>query len=268
MINASLTISQQDQLHLVAWSQGNTQTLIAGADAKVGPYLRSKVKLWVALSPVSFLYDSSSTLLTIVSRFHLADLLENFFPYGVLQGGPALSMLETFLCKVTLGELCKLSVDLICGISKADSKLSLERLTAHFPAGCSVKDVDHYQQFIDSPLFARFNYGQTGNEHEYNRTTPPSYNLTNFKDNFSKSKSKRGGIDLLTKETMKVALFAAGNDDLVSAKDLQRLLAEFPPEMIYANNLYEGFSHVTWMVGDSNSFTKWGKDVLELLANF
>jgi len=257
MISATLALSNQTKLNLIAWSQGNTQTFIAGSDSKVGPKLHDSIKLWIALSPVSFLYDSTSTLISLMSRFHLADILEDVFPYGILQGGPALSALETFLCKVTLGELCKLSVDLICGVSNADSTSSLERLTAHFPAGCSVKDLDHYQQFIDAPIFAEFNYGEEGNIREYGKRTPPSYNLTNF----NRYGTGGGG-------GMQVALFAAGNDDLVNSKDIERLLAELPPDVIHSNNFYDGFSHVTWMVGTTAAFQKWGGDVLSLLENF
>ena len=126
--------------------------------------------------------------------------------------------------------------------------IGLERLTAHFPAGCSVKDVSHYEQFIDQPVFAKFDYGKEGNEKEYNETIAPNYNISNSQ--------------------IKLALFAGGQDDLVNSKDLQRMTKEFPPKMIVANNLYDGFSHVTWMVGSETAFDKWGNDVLELLIRF
>ena len=248
MIDTTLNITGKKNLNLIAWSQGNTQTFIASSDSHIGKKLSQQINLWIALSPVTYLYDSSSTLLTLVSRLHLADVLEAAFPYGVLQGGPALSALETFLCEITFGELCKLSVDLICGVSKDDTVTGLERLTAHFPAGCSVKDVSHYEQFIDQPVFAKFDYGKEGNEKEYNETIAPNYNITNSQ--------------------IKLALFAGGQDDLVNSKDLQRMTKEFPPKMIVANNLYDGFSHVTWMVGSEAAFDKWGNDVLELLIRF
>jgi lysosomal acid lipase/cholesteryl ester hydrolase len=248
MVSAALSIAKRPKLNLIAWSQGNTQTLIAGSDPTVGPFLAHKIGLWIALSPVSFLYDSSSTLLTLLSRFHLAGVLEAAFPYGILQGGPALSALETLLCKLTFGALCKLSVDLICGVSAADSTASLERLTAHFPAGCSVKDLNHYENFVDHQVFRKFNYGAVGNREEYGTATPPPYNMSHFQSS---------GI--------KLAIYAAGNDDLVNAKDLLRLESLFPPSLIQAQKLYDGFSHVTWMVGTTAAFQQWGGDVLNML---
>ena len=38
----------------------------------------------------------------------------------------------------------------------------IERMTAHFPAGTSVKDLDHYAQWIDDspPFLGSFDYGK------------------------------------------------------------------------------------------------------------
>ena len=64
---------------------------------------------------------------------------------------------------------------------------------------------------------------------------------------------------------IKLAIYAAGNDHLVNAKDLLRLESLFPPALIQAQKLYDGFSHVTWMVGTTAAFQQWGGDVLNML---
>ena len=71
----------------------------------------------------------------------LGALIEAFAPYGFLDGSKGMSDLERFLCKITLGALCKIGVDTVCGTSSADSSAMIERLTSHFPAGTSVKDM-------------------------------------------------------------------------------------------------------------------------------
>ena len=49
-----------------------------------------------------------------------------------------------------------------------DDAAMVERLTAHFPAGTSVKDMDHYSQWIkqDPPFFGRFDYGKARGRYE------------------------------------------------------------------------------------------------------
>lgn len=247
LIEAALNLAGGDvgSLSLIAWSQGNTQTLVAGSDPAVIARIGHKVNLWIALSPVSYLVHSKSLLLTISARLKLGAILEAVYPFGFLDGSSDLSMLEQFLCKVTLGELCKLSVDAICGTSDCDDKSALERLVSHFPAGTSVKDLTHFEQLIDAPFFQRFDYGIAGNQIEYDQSTPPLYNVSHF--------------------PFPTALFLGGNDDLVSGDDVVRLEAQLPAERIRHINYYKNFSHVTWIVGDADASRLWLADVLEML---
>ena len=83
------------------------------------------VDLWIALSPVSYMNHQQSWLLGTLSRLHLADVVNSLFPYGFLADpfwDSGISDLEKFLCKATLGLVCKLSVDLVCGTSSLDSR--------------------------------------------------------------------------------------------------------------------------------------------------
>ena len=43
----------------------------------------------------------------------------------------------------------------VCGESSLDDALLIENVAAHFPAGTSVKDMLHYEQFIKHGNFAR-----------------------------------------------------------------------------------------------------------------
>lgn len=246
LIEAALSMTGGIQsLSLIAWSQGNTQTLVAGSDPATIARIGHKINLWIALSPVSYLDHSKSVLLNVAARLKLGAILEVAYPYGFLSGSSDLSMLERFLCKVTFGELCKLSVDAICGVSDCDDTGALERLVAHFPAGTSVKDLTHYEQFIDTPFFGRYDYGAAGNQLEYGTKTPPMYNVSQF--------------------PFRTALFLGGNDDLVSGDDVVRLEAQLPTERIRHIKYYKDFSHVTWMVGDAKSSSTWIADALVLL---
>ena len=92
----------------------------------------SAMGLETTVSPVSYLADSTSLLLTVCAKLKLGVLLESFAPYGFLDGSKGFSDLERFLCTVTLGVLCKVGVDTVCGTSSADSSAMIERLTSHF----------------------------------------------------------------------------------------------------------------------------------------
>ena len=62
--------------------------------------------------------------------------LQDAFPYDFLSGSKALSAFEKFICDVTLGITCKISVDFICGTSDEDDKDVIDnRFVVHFPAG-------------------------------------------------------------------------------------------------------------------------------------
>jgi hypothetical protein len=47
---------------------------------------------------------------------------------------------------VTFGVICEITVDVICGRSSVDNGDAILNLAAHFPAGTSVKDLEHYEQ--------------------------------------------------------------------------------------------------------------------------
>lgn len=50
----------------------------------------------------------------------------------------------------------------------------------HFPAGTSVKNFLHFQQFVSSGLFRKFDYGHDQNIKIYGTPEPPEYNITNI----------------------------------------------------------------------------------------
>lgn len=113
-----------------------------------------------------------------------AAILDELYPYSFLPGSESLHRLEETLCKLTDGNICRLSLALIIGStevwpqpapawfapfsdliessSQLDDVEAIRRLEAHFPAGTSVKDMEHFAQFIrHSPaFFGKFNYGK------------------------------------------------------------------------------------------------------------
>jgi lysosomal acid lipase/cholesteryl ester hydrolase len=153
-------------------------------------------------------------------------------------------------CKLTKGVVCKLVVDALCGSSSLDLPAEIERFATHFPAGTSMKDLDHYAQFVRKPVFSHFDYGKAGNERAYGQAEPPPYNMSDFAP----------GVP--------VALFAGQKDAMVALDDVWRLESEFRPGAIIFTKLYDGFSHLTWFASSSSNWRLWSDDLWPLMAKY
>merc|ERR1711998_156693 len=115
--------------------------------------------------------------------------------------GPA--ALDEF-CKISDGLICDVVVDIIAGQSELDSSAAVTNFVAHFPAGISMKGVDHYAQSIRNGGFKEFDYGKNRNMQEYGQFEPPSYDLS--------------------KISVPTALFVGEHDDLGDPEDVDGFL--------------------------------------------
>eukprot|EP00434_Breviolum_minutum_P034673 symbB.v1.2.030691.t3/scaffold3488.1/size55655/5 len=239
-----LTTTSKSDLTFVGWSQGTTQMFIA-AQGPDRDYLKSHVNLFVALSPVSYLTHQTSLLLSVAQRFRLGVILGKAYPYDVFSWSE-LPTMANLLCKVTFGVLCEITVDVICGRSSVDNSDAITNLAAHFPAGTSVKDFEHYEQFIDREHFGRFDYGKEGNMEHYGVPEAPLYNASKLE--------------------MPTALFRGSKDTLGDPEDVKRLLKDLNSDKhIVFSKEYEDYSHLTWMVGLTD---EWITDLKVLLKQY
>ena len=236
----------------VGWSQATTAFMAATMDTDIGEYLSHHVRLFIALSPVSYLTHSGSVLINVLGKFKLSKLLLDLFPYGILDGSEAEDKFEEFLCKVSLGELCKIGVDSVCGDVPTDSRVQIERLTTHFPTGTSVKDFNQYEQFLEAspPFFGYYSYGEKGNLEHYGTKTAPIYNVTNYN------------------RKIPIAFFRGDSDLLVEAKDFERLRDVFPSSAVVFERVYADMSHVSWYVGEEKVAKTYLTDLLNLVEKY
>jgi len=237
-----LGITLKGTLTFVGWSQGTTQMFIA-AQGRHKAYLDKHVNLFVALSPVTYMTHQTSIILDIVKVFKLGAIVEKIWPFAILDL-PQLPAIADFFCYATHGTLCTITVDSICGTSQLDDVHSIDNLVAHFPAGTSVKDLNHYEQFILKERFGRYDYGTTGNLEHYLWATPPKYDLM--------------------KLGMKTALFMGSKDDLADLADTTRLRDDLKGNAnVVFSKEYKSHSHVTWIVGTP---TEWLDDLMLLVS--
>jgi len=234
-------------LTFAGWSQGTTQFFVAMTDDRLKAYLEKTVNLFVAIAPVTWLKHSKSKLLNALVTFHLADVIELAYPFAFLDG-KNLPVFAQFLCKVTLGLICKVTVDLVVGRSDLDVSKAITNFTAHFPAGVSVKAMNHYAQLIDSGNFRDYDYGHWGNLREYGQDTPPVFDMQ--------------------KATIPTALFVGSKDDLGDVKDNIILESHLPASTLVYSKVFEDFSHVTFFAGTEDAFAAWFPDMQLLLQKY
>jgi len=252
MISYTLNSTQREKVVLVAWSQGTTQTFIgASGNVASSKMLHDSVSLFVALSPVAFMKDGSGEgLLRDLAKLGLGKPVAELWPYSFLQDNAAEDEVVKVLCKLTLGAVCKITVDLICGTSSLDSKSAIADFTTHFPSGTSTKDIWHFEQYIDakSEFFGRFDYGKKGNNAQYGQDTPPSFDVSTI--------------------SIPTAFFLGEKDRLVMKDDFQTLRGLYQNSSVVFEKTYDDFSHVTWVVGTDKAAPIWMDDFKRLITGF
>jgi len=242
-----LAATGRKTLTYVGWSQGTVQMWVAGSDPVVGPFVKDTVNLHVALAPAAWMYHSSSAILTLVSRLHQGQHLEDTFPYDFLSGSRGLREFEGFMCNITKGFMCHVTVDEFMGKSALDDTVDIENLVAFIPAGVPSKDICHFEQLIDANFFRKYDYGTAGNMREYGTPTPPNYTLSNYQ--------------------VPTAFFVGSNDVLADPTDVATLQKAIPASSIVYSRIYDQFSHITWVAGGAKS-TYWLDDFKKLVTQY
>lgn len=228
--------SGQKTITYIGHSQGTTSFFVAAQAPETKSIVDKYVNLFVALSPVTFMEHQTSGLLHTITKYRLGALLEKVYPYGFLTSPKTEDGIAHFFCKLTLGAICKITVNWLAGNSAADDPKAITNLTAHFPAGTSAKSLNHYEQLILHGDFREYDNG-------------PAFQLK--------------------KISVPTALFTASKDTMGDPDDevtLRKALSN-NKALIYHNE-FEGFSHMTWVVGYESARDQWWPELTSLLEKY
>lgn len=246
MLGTVLNVTGQSKVAYIAHSQGTTQMFVAASlKTPLQGWLQEHISVFIALSPVAWLGHTSSLLLKTLSDLRIQKIVSPLFSHGFF--GPEWRKTASIFCTLTAGVICKIGVDVVCGHGPLDPSKNVELYASFFPFGTSFKDITHFAQEIVSDQFARYDYGQEGNEAHYGQLDPPPYDVQSL--------------------TVPTALFVGDEDDLADVRDVQTLKDTLgkSPQLVFSKT-YPGFSHITWTLG-SASASYYVSDIMGLLKS-
>ncbi|CAG9826897.1 unnamed protein product [Diabrotica balteata] len=232
VIDFILDKTGEDTLSYVAHSTGVAQLLITTV---MKPEYQKKVKIVAALAPVVYLDHAPSLLLQIVNKDNYAVIL------AAEEAVKATVILDhnSLIWDVGLGLICgngmkfqELCADLLFILTGFDTdeldRSDITKFFSSFPAGISVKELNHILQWKLNGLFSQYDYGMIKNEQIYNSIKPPIYDLSNM--------------------TVPVALFYGKNDLISTYADIQHLASDLPKIVESHVIEYDRFNHIDFLL--------------------
>ncbi len=219
-VHAALSISGRSTLAYIGHSEGTMQAFIGFADEE----LAAKVSVFVALSPVAYIGNITSTILQIVAKLRAEMIFEIFGANRFLPSQTELSKLMPDVCHLR-PQLCENVMCALMGCDKSDWNQSrFDVYMSLVPSGTSVKNIAHFAQLVRSAMFRQYDYGVEGNMKQYGHPEPPPFDISHLK--------------------VPVALFTGGKDDLADPDDVDKLLAVLPPKLVLNVHSEDSYSHL------------------------
>ncbi|KAM6186086.1 lipase member N [Rhynchocyon petersi] len=216
----------QEKLYFIGHSLGTTIGFVAFSTM---PELEQRIKMNFALGPVvSFKYPTG-----IFTSFFLLpnSILKALFgTKGLFLEYKTKTPPATKICNnKILWMICSEFMSLWAGSNKKNMNMSrMDVYMSHAPTGSSVQNLLHIKQLYRAEEFRAYDWGsEAENMHHYNQSRPPLYNLTAMK--------------------VPTAIWAGGQDVLVTPKDVARILPQIQNLSYF--NLLPDWNHFDFIWG-------------------
>ncbi|XP_049792361.1 lipase 3-like [Schistocerca nitens] len=180
-IDHVLNATGHKQIFYIGHSMGTTMFYV-GMSLKHD--YNEKIRAMFSLAPIAFMNHMKSPLFRILAP--LTSVVQTILKLiGATRFAPSPELIKRIQPKVCQSNviterICRNIVFLICGFDNdqvIDEKLGA--ISAHIPAGSSIRQFIHYAQGIAKGHFRQYNYGILKNFKRYGKATPPDYNLAN-----------------------------------------------------------------------------------------
>ncbi|XP_014251251.1 lipase 3-like [Cimex lectularius] len=245
-IDYVISHTNQSKIFYTGHSMGTTMMFVLLSEK---PEYNSKIRLFVALSPVAYMSHMRSLVFRIVYG-PLASLMKTFGFQEFVPHNGIISVMSRIMCenKAMSSLICTNAMFLISGYDSEQMNVTmLPVIVGHIPAGTSISSLVHYGQNMINGDFRKFDVGKTMNRRRYGSAVPPSYNIS--------------------KITAPVAFYRGNNDWLSDPVDVQRLSDQIPNLVHNYNVPLPAFNHMDFLFA-KDAYKLLYKNVLEILKKF
>eukprot|EP00743_Colponemidia_sp_Colp-15_P006664 GILK01007184.1.p1 GENE.GILK01007184.1~~GILK01007184.1.p1 ORF type:complete len:463 (-),score=53.58 GILK01007184.1:202-1590(-) len=222
IIDYALQVSKAKTLTMVGHSQGSAMALLAASNTTVS----AKLNQIVALAPAVFIDHSQVTILHLMAKMRIADILAWFnkgefkLSASILKKLPGLCEWKPSLCE-----------NVMCAVSGCPpaNNLQLDRflkLFREYPAPTSIKNILLWSEMNRAGTFRQFDYGKEGNLVNYGTVTPPELDISH--------------------SNVPTVVFNGLLDRLADAEDMPRMLALLSPHTVHVEMPNYGHGDFVW----------------------